>query len=644
MFALNKQYLIRSDFLYFKKDDNSFFALNDFFYAHINYGPAISLVSASLEKGLEVLPSKVDDLQSVQILFSKGLIYQRSHLFEPNAQPFPFSRLGVQENTNFVFYDSFPTLKEFELKNNQSYRFVYCLGESIILSPRLTKSQWNLIQRMHECIDTYSYLKRSTLPANRLLSLPRVRGTEDSLMAKLSPLDAEDFYYLDLVKNNSVKFKLPGSSTSELSVSGIFKDSEITRLNSGYRTRLENSYLEDIKNLVNPFTGPIKTLRTVQKHDAWSTVAWNAVPALSAFFPHDSGLQAFGKGSSKSAVEIGAICEFIERSTVLNGPQGRNLEWYDLEELKARQLNYFSPIDLLGFADEQYGDDCAIMDPNSLYCIPRKYKGEKIPWVSGLSLTSGGNVLIPAEFCFPLQDRIHSRNTVAFCNSEGLAAGADYCDAFLQASLELIEKDAVGIWWANRIACPVVDINVAPIRAHLLHIFSSLGLEYKIFNLSFDFPIPVYAVVSYANEMIQHITFGCHLDVEIALERAITEHHQAILLKGSPKNFKLSDFQFLSGKNHDWIHSEEFTQKKYNNFKDTNQSLLDLFKERSLEVVVVESSLVNTPIRVLRVCVPGMVSGFSRLGSKRLNSVPIKLGLRARENSFQEFHKSRIES
>lgn len=644
MFALNKQYLIRSDYHYFKKEDDSFYALNDFFFIHINHGPAISLVSDSLEKGIELLPSKVDDFQSVKLLFSKGLIYPDSSLFERSAESFPFLRHGIQENTCYVFYDSFHSLKGIEFRDTHRYRFVYCLGESVILTPLLTKSQWSLVARMHDDIDTYSFLKRSHLPADRLRSLPRVRASEAWLSEKLSTLDVEDFYYCDLVKNSSKKFNLSGSYRPQLSLSDVFKNSEITRLSSGFRTRTEDTYLEEIKELVNPFTGPIKTLHTVQKNDAWSAVAWNAIPGLSAFFPDDRDLQAFGKGSSKLAVEIGAICEFVERSTVLKGPGERKLEWYDLEELRACKFDFIHPFELLGFAEEQYGDDSAVMDPNSLYCIPKKYKGERIPWVSGLSLATGRNVLVPADFCFPLQDRIQSRETVAFCNSEGIAAGADFCDTFLQASLELIEKDAVGIWWANRIACPVVDAKLAPVEDRLYQIFHSMGLDFKIFNLSFDFPIPVFAVVSYVHERVQHISYGCHLDVKVALERSITEHHQAILLKGGPKNFNLTDFQFLSGTYQDWSHSGIFPQKKFDSFKDINQHLLDLFQERNLEVVVVESSSINAPVKVLRVCVPGIVSGFSRFGSKRLNSVPIKLGLRARKNSFQEFHKRRIET
>jgi ribosomal protein S12 methylthiotransferase accessory factor len=301
------------------------------------------------------------------------------------------------------------------------------------------------------------------------------------------------------------------------------------------------------------------------------------------------------------------------------------------------------PFDLLGYSNEQYGDNCAIMDSNSFYSIPKKYAGENIPWVKGLSLQSGREILVPADFCFPFPDRITAKNSVAFCNSEGLAAGTDYCDAFLQAVLEIIEKDAVGIWWANQISCPVVDPGTTLIRPGLLDIFHSLGLRFTIFNLSLDFPVPVYAVVSYTDELVQYITFGCHLSAEIALERAITEHHQAILLRGKPKNFDLRNFQFLSGDSSDWLPGNEFALRNFDHFKDVNQYVVELFTARKLELVVVDASPLNTPVRIIRVCVPGIVSGLGRLGSKRLNSVPKKIGLRLHDFGFKDFLHKRIE-
>jgi hypothetical protein len=48
-------------------------------------------------------------------------------------------------------------------------------------------------------------------------------------------------------------------------------------------------------------------------------------------------------------------------------------------------------------------------------------------------------------------------------------------------------------------------------------------------------------------------------------------------------------------------------------------------------------------VRIIRVCVPGIVSGLGRLGSKRLNSVPKKIGLRLHDFGFKDFLHKRIE-
>ncbi|MET5116207.1 YcaO-like family protein, partial [Burkholderia pseudomallei] len=44
-------------------------------------------------------------------------------------------------------------------------------------------------------------------------------------------------------------------------------------------------------------------------------------------------------------------------------------------------------------------------------------------------------------------------------NQNGCAAGACIEEAFLQGLLELVERDAVAIWWYNMLLRPAVDIE-----------------------------------------------------------------------------------------------------------------------------------------------------------------------------------------
>ena len=44
-------------------------------------------------------------------------------------------------------------------------------------------------------------------------------------------------------------------------------------------------------------------------------------------------------------------------------------------------------------------------------------------------------------------------------DSNGNAAGSSIEDAVLQGALELIERDAVALWWYNRSRLPAVDLD-----------------------------------------------------------------------------------------------------------------------------------------------------------------------------------------
>lgn len=83
-------------------------------------------------------------------------------------------------------------------------------------------------------------------------------------------------------------------------------------------------------------------------------------------------------------------------------------------------------------------------------------------------------------------------------DSNGQAAGSSPEDALLQGFYELVERDAVALWWYNRTRHPAVDLDAfdEPWLAALRGTYRALGRELWALDVTSDLGIPVVAAVS----------------------------------------------------------------------------------------------------------------------------------------------------
>ena len=122
--------------------------------------------------------------------------------------------------------------------------------------------------------------------------------------------------------------------------------------------------------------------------------------------------------------------------------------------------------------------------------------------------------------------------------SNGLAAGNVLEEAILQGFFEVIERDAVSIWWYNRLNRPSVDLDsFHDSYFDALHdYYASFGREFWVLDLTTDSGIPTFVAISRKVENEHEaLTFGSgtHFDVRIAISRALTEMNQALYLMES---------------------------------------------------------------------------------------------------------------
>jgi hypothetical protein len=118
---------------------------------------------------------------------------------------------------------------------------------------------------------------------------------------------------------------------------------------------------------------------------------------------------------------------------------------------------------------------------------------------------------------------------VCIFNPNGHAAGNCLEEAILQGFLELVERDAVALWWYNRALRPALELDsfgdpyIAALRAH----YRAMGWRLWALDITTDLGIPAFAAVAApaAGERFC-LGFGSHLDAQLALLRALTEVNQ----------------------------------------------------------------------------------------------------------------------
>lgn len=177
-----------------------------------------------------------------------------------------------------------------------------------------------------------------------------------------------------------------------------------------------------------------------------------------------------------------------------------------------------------------------------LECFPQSSPGERrrwtgsvglravnrdtpLRWVAAFSLVTGRRILVPLEMAYiGLPDLLCDLVKVPV--STGFAAGPDFESAVLGGLLEVIERDAVALWWWGsrrtphlaRVAADVPGLADFDRRA------AELGVTHFLLDLTTDVGAPVVASLQLAPEP-PHLVFmsAARLDRTSAAVRAVEE-------------------------------------------------------------------------------------------------------------------------
>jgi len=253
-------------------------------------------------------------------------------------------------------------------------------------------------------------------------------------------------------------------------------------------------------------------------------------------------------------------------------------------------------------------------------------------WIQGVDLICGEHVWVPYEsvhtdFTVPC----HSGSGYFPANTNGLASGNCDAEAIAHALYELVERDAIALWYQRAPRdCPVVDLDSVDDAdaVKLIDRLREVDINIRIWNVTSDIGIPCFhCLIMGENSYLADPEFGsgCHPDRRVALLRAITEAVQArtTFIAGSRDDFEpriyAKEQREMRHASCAAIMKDDVRSIRFESvpdqvfdtvFEDLEWSIQKLKVQGIKEVIWVDLALPEFAIPVARVIVPGLEGAF----------------------------------
>ncbi|MEM7159401.1 MAG: TOMM precursor leader peptide-binding protein [Myxococcota bacterium] len=423
----------------------------------------------------------------------------------------------------------------------------------------------------------------------------------------------------------------------------------------GHRSSTPAQTVAALEHHVSPITGLIRRLRSNCRDESARLVTPSYVTDHNfahldddgAFLRRSSRSRSGGKGRGDMQARASAICESIERySGVFQGDEARRRA--TVAELGADAIE---PNRSMLFSERQLDafDPSAAMPPRYRWVPARFDPTQAIDWTPVWSLTHRTHRYLPTALCFFGYARAHGID-FATADSNGCAAGRSVEEAIVQGFLELVERDAVALWWYNRASRPTVELGDfgEPYLEQVRDYYATIDRELWVLDITSDLGIATFAAVSrrvgHEREDIT-LGFGCHLDPRIAILRAVTELNQILpaVYDGSQRHDldpsfdpnTLGWWKTATLENQSYLRPAasaparrraDYDDLSTDDVRSDIARCVGLAAERGLETLVLDQSRPDTGLAVVKVIVPGLRHFWSRFAAGRLFEVPVTLG------------------
>jgi ribosomal protein S12 methylthiotransferase accessory factor YcaO len=330
--------------------------------------------------------------------------------------------------------------------------------------------------------------------------------------------------------------------------------------------------------------------------------------------------RASGNGKTQADAEAGAFCETLERySSIFREDDRFIIDSFD--NLKNSAIN---PNSLTFYSKNQYKQHVK----EGYFPLPFE-TSPPIAW-SEINDSLGNSKLMPTQLLYmggPKAD-LHSQKYFKW-NTNGTAAGSSPVQAKLLALYELIERDAMHIWWFNKLPARTIYLN--EIEDDLVHIIDlkhkKAGETLLLLDISQDITIKTVAAVSSYLGDRYFIATGSDVDIQKACAKAARELSQVYFYfsnnkhLGWPRNNKSLEPFFLN-------HSQKAEIKAPPLFESLSAELLHVencILNQELKIYYKDFSRQDVELSVFKAIVPKMRNQYRQLGPGRLYDVPEKL-------------------
>lgn len=412
------------------------------------------------------------------------------------------------------------------------------------------------------------------------------------------------------------------------------RESPVSVRDGGYRTVPAHVTYERLKRYVDPLLGPVSYLHPMPGR------GFEGLPVFVSGFmvcpgnrhsaPTNLERVCAGKGMTAEQAQVSALCEALERQCSLY--QGNEaVVWGDIGSVQ----NAVGPDQLLLFSERQYARPSQSRYAEADWVPTRWEPNISIAWTPAWSLSADAPRLLPLAHCYY---EVPDSAGAAYCrgDSNGCASGNCLEEAILHGLFEVVERDAVAIWWYNRVRRPEVDVASLghPELVAELARYPKLGWKSWVLDLTHDLSLPVTVAVAQDPDSGRiYFGFGCHVSPFLAVQRSLTELAQVF----DPLDLRPRPWSRREVGESDFVRPDPTGQPTNlhclpeqapgkANLCDMIGYCVERLRSQGLELIVADKTRPDVELSIAQVVVPGLRHIWPRFGPGRLYDVPCALG------------------